>query len=81
MQSDWGLPNCVFDTYRSCRPFLKVIHITLEYWRLYWDSEEWKQDPDGLDSDLSEDKLGGKVEEDLLQITGMPSKGDTAEKG
>ena len=51
-QSDLGLMNYVFDTYRSCRPFMKVMHLTLDYWLPYRDPEGWKQDVDGLDIDL-----------------------------
>ena len=60
---------------------MKVMHLTLDSWRPHWDSEGRKKDPDGLDSDLSEDNLGDDVEEDLIQITGSSSKGDAAEKG
>ena len=44
------------------------------------DSSRWKQDPDGLDSDMSEDNLGGEAKEALVQITGFPSKWDATEK-
>ena len=81
LQSDRVLLNYVFDAYRSCRPFLRLIHLTLDYWHPYQYSEGWKQDPDVLDSDPSEDNLEGEVEEALGQITGIPSKGDAAEKG
>ena len=30
LQSYWGLLNYFFDTYNSCMPFLKVMHITLD---------------------------------------------------
>ena len=39
LQSYPGLLNYVFDTYRSCRPFLEGMHITLDSWSPYWDSE------------------------------------------
>ena len=80
LQSNRRLLNYVFDTYRSCRPFLKGMHLTWDYWRPHWDSEGWKQDPDGMDSDLSEDNLGDEIEEYLVQINGSPSKGDATEK-
>ena len=32
LQSDRGLLNYVFDTYRICRKILKGIHLTLYYW-------------------------------------------------
>ena len=57
------------------------MHITLDSWRPHRDSTGRKQDPYGLDSDISEDNLGGDYEEDLGQITGSPSKGDAVEKG
>ena len=53
----------------------------MDSWRPHQDPEGWKQDPDRLDSDLSEDNLGGEVEESLCQITGTPRKGAAAEKG
>ena len=81
LKSDQGLINYVFDTYRSWRPFLKVMHLTLESWIQHWDSEVWKQEPDVLDSYMLEDNFGGEAEEYLVQITGSPSKGDAAEKG
>ena len=34
-----------------------------------------------MDSELSEDNLGGEPEEALGQINGLTSKGDAAEKG
>ena len=80
-QSDQGLLNYLFDTYMSCRPFLKVMHPNLDYWIPHRDYEGWKQDPDGMDSDLSEDNLGDEAGESLGKITGSPSKGDAAEKG
>ena len=57
------------------------MHLNLYYWNPYRDSEEWKKYTDGLDSDLSEDNLGGEAEEDLGQITGTPIKGNAEEKG
>ena len=81
LKIDQGLLNYVFDVYRSCRPFLRGIHITLDSWRPHRDSEGWKQDPDGLYSDMSGNNLGGEAEEALVQITGIPSKGGAAEKG
>ena len=57
------------------------MHITLDSWCPHWDSEGWKQDPDGLYIDMSEYNLVGEAEEALSQITGMPSKGDAAENG
>ena len=56
------------------------MHLTLDYWRPHQDSEGCKQDPDGLDSDLSGDNLGGEAEEYLGQINASPSKGDATEK-
>ena len=81
LQSYPGLLNNVFDTYRSCRPFLEGMHITLDSWSPYWDSEGWKKDPDVLESDLLEDHLGDETEEALGQITGSSRKVDAAEKG
>ena len=78
LQSNRGFLNYVFDTYRSFIPFLKVIHLTLDSWCPHMGSEGWKQDLDGLNSDLSEDNLGGEAEEYLGQTTGLPSKGDAA---
>ena len=63
LQSDWGLFNYVFDTYRSFRPFLKVMHLTLYSWLPKSDPEGCKQDIYGMDSDISEDNLGGEDEE------------------
>ena len=77
-QSDRVLLNYGFDTYRSCGPFMKGMHLNLEYWHPYRESEGYKQGPDGLDSDLFEDHLVGGDEEALGQITGLPSKGDDA---
>ena len=57
------------------------IHLNLDSWRPNRDSEGWKQETDELDSDLSEDNLGGEAEEDLGQITGTPIKGNAEEKG
>ena len=57
------------------------MHLNLYYWNPYRDSEEWKKYTDGLDSDLSEDNLGGKAEKSLGKITGTPSKGASAERG
>ena len=57
------------------------MHLALDSWCPYWDSEVWKRGSDGLDSDLSEDNLGGEAEEYLGRITGSPSKGDASEKG
>ena len=37
LQSDRVFPNYVFDTYKSCRPFLKGMHITLDSWRPHQD--------------------------------------------
>ena len=53
----------------------------MESWSPYRDSEVWKQEPDGMVSDLPEDNLGGESQEALDQINGMPSKGDVAENG
>ena len=39
LQSDQGLPNYVFDTYRSCSKFLKGMHLTLDSWCPHRDSE------------------------------------------
>ena len=78
---DWGLLSYVFDTYRSCRPFPKGMNLTLDYWFPHRDSEGWKQDPDGRGSDISEDNLEVEAQEASGQITGMTSKGDSAEKG
>ena len=60
---------------------MKVMHLTLESWQPHQDPIVWKQDPDGLESDLSEDNLVGEAEEYLGKITGMPRKGAVAEKG
>ena len=40
---------------------MKVMHITLDSWRPHQDPEGWKQDPNGLVSDMSEDNLGAEV--------------------
>ena len=42
LQSDQGLLNHFFDTYRSCRTFLKGMHLTLDSWNPHWDPEGWK---------------------------------------
>ena len=55
---------------------MKVMHITLDSWRPHQDPEGWKQDPNGLVSDMSEDNLGAEVQETLGQVTGTPSKGN-----
>ena len=81
MQSDQILLNYVIDTYNSYIPVVKIMHLALEYLRPHWYPEGWKQDPDGLYSDLSEDNLGGEAEEALVQNTGTPRKGSNAEKG
>ena len=60
LQSYWGLLNYVFDTYMSCRPFAKGMNLTMESWSPYRDSEVWKQEPDGMVSDIPEDNLGGE---------------------
>ena len=62
LQSDQGLMNYVFDTYRSCRKFLKGMHLTLDSWQQHRDSEGWKWDPYVLYIDLLEDNLGGEAE-------------------
>ena len=62
LQSDWVLLNCVFDTYRSFMPFLKLMHHTLDSCLPHRDLELLKQYPDGLDSDISEDNLVGEAE-------------------
>ena len=77
----WDLLNCAFGIYRICRPFLKGIHIALDSWRPHRYPEGWKQEPDGLYSDLLEDKLGDEAEEALDQITGTPRKGAAIKKG
>ena len=56
------------------------MHLNLDSWSPHQDSEGWKQDPYVLESDLLEDNLGGEAEEDLVQITGSPSKGGASEK-
>ena len=56
------------------------MHLTLDSWCPHRDSEGWKQKPDGLDSDLSEDNVGGDTEEALGQITGSTIKEGAAEK-
>ena len=53
-----GFLNYVFDTYKSCRPFLKGMHIALDYWQPYRNSKVWKQDPYVMDNDLTDDNLG-----------------------
>ena len=58
---------------------MKVMHITLDSWLPHRYPEKLKQDPDGLNSDLSEDNLVGEAKESLGQITGTPSKGDATE--
>ena len=80
-KSDWGLLYYVFDVYRGCRPFMKVMHLILDSWYSHRYSEGWKQDRDGIDIDLSEDNLGGDTEEALGQITGTPIKVFATEKG
>ena len=57
------------------------MHLALDSRQSHQDSEGCKQDPYELDSDLSEDNLGGEAEEVLGQITGLPSKGNSTEKG
>ena len=81
MKIDYVLLNCVFDTYKSCRPFIKGMHITLDFWLPHWDPEGWKQDPDRLNNGLYENNLGGEAEEGLVKITVTPSKGAALEKG
>ena len=49
--------------------FLKVAYLTLDSLRPHRDSEGCKQDPDVLDSNMSEDNLVGEAEEALVQIT------------
>ena len=39
LQSDWGLLNYIFDTYRICRQFLKGIHLNLDFWHPHFDPE------------------------------------------
>ena len=80
LKSDRGLLNYVIETYRSCRPFLKRMHLTLDSWCTHRYPGIWKQDSDELGSDLSEDKLGGEGEEALVQMNRTPSKGDATEK-
>ena len=53
LKRDGGLMNYVFATYRSCRPFLKEMHLTLDSWCPHQDPEGRKQGPYGLGSDLS----------------------------
>ena len=60
---------------------MKGIHLTLDSWSPHWEPERCRQDPYGLDIDISEDNLGGEAEEYLGQINGTPRKGDAAEKG
>ena len=60
---------------------MKVMHITLDSWHSQFDPEGWKQDPDGLGSDMLEDNLGGGDEEILGQINGTPIKESATEKG
>ena len=57
------------------------MHVTLDSWRPHRDPERFKQEPDVLYSDLSEDDLVGDDEEDLVQITEMSSKGGSSLKG
>ena len=71
MQSGQELLNHIFDTNNSCRSFLKVMHLTLDYWRPHQDPEGWKQDPGGLDSNLAYENLGDDTEEALSKINGM----------
>ena len=81
MKNDQGLLNGVFDTYRSCRSFLKEMHINLDYCCPHQDPEVRKQDPYGMDSNISEENLGGDAEDVLGQNNGTPSKGDVSENG
>ena len=60
---------------------MKVMHLTLGYWHPQRDLEGWKQDPDGLDGDLSDENLGGESEEALGQINGTSRNGSASVKG
>ena len=62
LQSDRVLLNFFFDTYSSCRPFMKGIHLNLDSWSPYRDPEGCKQETYGLDRYLYEDNLGGEYE-------------------
>ena len=42
------------------------MHLALDSWRPHLDPGGWKQDPDGLDIDISEDNFGGEAEEYLV---------------
>ena len=61
-QSDQVFLNYVFETYKICRPFLKGMHLTLEYSHPHRESKVWKQVRDGLEGDLTEEKLGSEEE-------------------
>ena len=54
------------------------MHLALASCHPHGDSSRWKQDPDGLDSDMSEDNLVGEAEEALGQNTGSSIKGGAA---
>ena len=58
--------------------FLKLTNLALDSWRPHRDSKRCKQDPDRINSDISEDSLVGESEEALGQISGTPSKGGAA---
>ena len=53
----------------------------MDSWRPHCYPKGWKQDPDELYNDFSEDNFVGEAKEALGQITGTPSKGAAAEKG
>ena len=51
LQSYQGFLNYVFETYKSCRAFLKVMHPTFDFWSPQQDPGVRKKDPDELDDD------------------------------
>ena len=75
MKNDQEILNYVFDTYRSCRSFLKETHLNLDYCCLHQDPEVWKQDQYGMDSNISEDNLGGEAEYFWSKLLERPARG------
>ena len=61
LQSDWQFLHHVFDTYKSCWPFLKGMNLALESCHSHQDPEGWEQDPYGLGGDLVDDNLVGEA--------------------
>ena len=54
---------------------MKGMHPTLDSWLPHRDSEGRKQDPDGLDSDLSEDNLGVRMRKLWGKLLDCPARG------